>query len=327
MFEKTRSMYLSSTITYFFLPLVLAIPKGYPLSSFERLTNPFSYAIWLMFGFSFLVGILVIVGVKSFRRLDIAAFLFGKFNNFPLANLFNTLLGGSLISPAPRRNFARYILALWLLYTMVIRNAYTGKMYTLLQDSKLKTSFKTVQQLVENGFTIYYAKVLKGTLQSMVSSSANIQEWNFDAFPSKVVLYWLNQNATKSAYFTLKEIVLNYNRELNSTSHEVSILSQEIANFPVTMYLPQNSYLKKSIDVKITQILTGGMIGNWEHFYCSTKNRLQQNQEPTVLTLWLLSGIFILYIIFIIICIVVFILELFSIKYVKIRNFFHIFNI
>lgn len=72
-----------------------------------------------------MVATILIVSLK-FGAEKRRAFVVGKAKN-PFLNMINISFGGALCSnKVPVRNFARTMLIMWLLSSLVLRNAYQG---------------------------------------------------------------------------------------------------------------------------------------------------------------------------------------------------------
>lgn len=83
-------------------------------------------------------------------------FVFGHAaNRTPFLNMINVCLGGSIVS-VPLWNFARTIFMLWLIGCFVLRNAYLGSLFDVLQNLH-SPSFETVDELIDANFTLYMA--------------------------------------------------------------------------------------------------------------------------------------------------------------------------
>lgn len=55
----------------------------------------------------------------------------------------------------PRRNFARFILALYLLFCLIIRTAYQGKQFEFLQKEIRPANVRSIDEMIQKDFTFY----------------------------------------------------------------------------------------------------------------------------------------------------------------------------
>jgi hypothetical protein len=120
-----RNIHMKASYTYFTSNLKWLTPPGRLLTSFEKLFKPFGNILWSCIFIVFLLSFVSIVLVR-FQSRTVQDFVFGYQNNSPGLNLINTFFGGSL-AKLPSRNFARFILAQFMIYCLIIRSSYTGK--------------------------------------------------------------------------------------------------------------------------------------------------------------------------------------------------------
>lgn len=63
------------------------------------------------------------------------------------------------------RNFARFLLMLYILFCMIIRTAYQGKQFEFLQNEMRPADVKTISEMISRNFSFYtfemYAHPLK----------------------------------------------------------------------------------------------------------------------------------------------------------------------
>lgn len=131
-----RSKIFSPSIPYVYDSLLFAIPPGKPYSSLEKLLFPFKATVWMCICTSFLLMAIAIRILKliSKRKLN---FVIGRNIDAPMLNLFKTCLGGTMTEfQLPKRNFARTILGIVFLTTLILRNAYLGNLFNFLRAQK-----------------------------------------------------------------------------------------------------------------------------------------------------------------------------------------------
>lgn len=68
--------------------------------------------------------------------------------------MFNVLFGGSM-PRLPGRNFARFLLALFILYAIVIRNAYQGALFHFMRMEDQPQEVKDMKDMMDKNFTLY----------------------------------------------------------------------------------------------------------------------------------------------------------------------------
>lgn len=151
----SRAEKYSMSFAYVYGFLLYAIPPGKPYSSFEKLFFPFKIIIWSCICTLFVIAAIVLVALKLMPRKN-RDFFIGKSNNMPFFNMVTICLGGTVsIKDMPLRNFARSMLLIWLLLTLVLRNAYQGKLYDNLRSHQRMAPFYRLHELYESNLNLF----------------------------------------------------------------------------------------------------------------------------------------------------------------------------
>lgn len=83
-------------------------------------------------------------------------FIVGKSNNTPFFNMIYIYLGGAItLDRVPVRNFARTIFLIWLLFSLVIRNAYQGKLFDNLRSKQRMAPLFRLNDLFQSDLRLY----------------------------------------------------------------------------------------------------------------------------------------------------------------------------
>lgn len=130
---------------------VFLIPPGRDLSAFEKLAFPFTLPSWTLILLVFVIGLAVIFFMR-FQSSAVSEFLLGRGNSTPYLNLLIAFIGGTQ-TDLPRRNFARYMLMMFLLYSMIIRTLYQASYYKLQQSNRHLKEIKSIDEMVDQNFT------------------------------------------------------------------------------------------------------------------------------------------------------------------------------
>lgn len=156
-FDIDVSKIFSLSFPYLHFGLVFAIPPPKPLAMFDRLFIPFSYAVWFNISSLFIIGLVVIVMLKSMASIapHRRAFVVGSQSRVPFLNMINICLGGGSIASMSSRNFARALLMVWLLGSLVLRNAYLGSLFDVLHSGKTGRAIQTFDDLIDANYTLY----------------------------------------------------------------------------------------------------------------------------------------------------------------------------
>lgn len=85
------------------------------------------------------------------------AFVFGVANHTPLLGLFAILLGATASPTLPTRNFARFVLVVWTLGCIVLRNSYQGALFHFMQTPMTTAPIGSISELVSHNYTLRMA--------------------------------------------------------------------------------------------------------------------------------------------------------------------------
>lgn len=135
---------------------VLIVPPSGLYSPFEKLILPFDLETWIWILIFFGIGFLTVFVIYRCPR-KIQQFVFGLNISTPSMNLTGTFFGIGQIA-LPGRNFSRYILMMFILFCLIIRTAYQGKMFEILQKDLRKPEIQTIDELFEKNITVLLTK-------------------------------------------------------------------------------------------------------------------------------------------------------------------------
>lgn len=325
MYNNIRSEVMQASFGYLYIPYVLAIPVGSKMSSFERLMKPFRYIIWSCLSSSIILGIIFIYYIRFMGKSKLMNFIFGHGNRIPFTNFFAVLLGVTVHGNFPIKNFARYILLIFLMYTFVLRTAYSGALYILLQDGRARNTVKSITEVVENNYTIYafpaVVKVLKDAIPDVKTQFVDAKN------PTNALFERISSSSKeKIALCLLEYSIRSYNQ--NNPNRRVEILDQQLLTAPIVFYMPRHSYIRHRSDDLIMRILSAGLLKRFESYYLYSSRQPQPKQkEPTKLSFSLLFALFSVYAGLQALAFIVFLLELISRKSDWCRIVIDFFNI
>ena len=70
--------------------------------------------------------------------------------------MVEVFLGGTLKEQTlPTKNFARTLLMIFILYSLIIRTVYQGSLVRNLQSENRKPSVTNIDEMIEKGYTLY----------------------------------------------------------------------------------------------------------------------------------------------------------------------------
>lgn len=170
---NSRAEKYSMTFAHYYSALLFAIPIGRPYSSFEKLFFPFKMRAWVCICILFTIAATVITALKLAPQRK-RAFLMGRKNDMPFFNMINICLGVTIpFNGIPVRNFARTILFNWLLFTLVLRNAFQGKLFDNLRSNQRMAPLFNLNELYASNYKLY---VYESFYQDMVDALPTNQQ-------------------------------------------------------------------------------------------------------------------------------------------------------
>jgi hypothetical protein len=143
------------SVLYLVNEIIGIIPPGMEWNALEMLIYPFQLNFWCCVICCGLCGLLVIF-VASKKSKIVQDFVFGRNVRNPSLNMFIGFIGGSQ-TILPARNFARFLLMLFLMYSLVIRTIYQGSYFNSLQSEDRHThkGVQSVDEMLKQNFTFY----------------------------------------------------------------------------------------------------------------------------------------------------------------------------
>lgn len=144
--------YVTSDVFYS-LTTHYTIPPGEPYTDLEKMFLMFDPAVWIAIAATFLIGFITIQ-IINLMSVKVQRFVFGRNIRTPTLNLLNIFLCGGQFK-IPGRNFARFFLMLFIIWSLIIRTCYQSTLFKLLQADARKPEIKTYTELYEKGFTFY----------------------------------------------------------------------------------------------------------------------------------------------------------------------------
>ncbi|XP_053660606.1 uncharacterized protein LOC128709623 [Anopheles marshallii] len=319
--DVTRSFYLKAGIAHYTSRILFAVPQGRPYSAFEKLFRPFGTDVWAALGVTLGV-VATVVGLLSCGRSARAwrGFVYGSSGRMPLLTALYLLWGGVVVV-VPRRNFARLLLCLWLLFTFWLRTVYQGSLYLYLQRSATYPPLATLDEIHRS--TLHYHMVNiamrffvdrpeikprvrfvpagQDTLGALVAGMASRYHDRVVVCPQDMVAY------NNKLY------------RLQGAAELVQVTRESITLFPLTIYYPKKSFLTQLFDREVRRIVESGLMGYWvrnygDYDFESNRRAPQNTGEPHKLTLEHMEGAYQLLVASHLLATVVFLFELASLR-------------
>lgn len=151
--QYLRTIYLSVTVPYFNDKVILLVPPLSPLPPFMKLLHPFKMHVWSMIAGTFSISFSVIFVIKI-MPVKFYNFVIGKNVRTPYLNTLIGMIGMSQ-DKLPSGTFARYLLTLYLIFSMIIRSIYQGGLYNVLKSSIYSRERTTIDEYYDDNFNFH----------------------------------------------------------------------------------------------------------------------------------------------------------------------------
>lgn len=127
-------------------------PPAQTYTSFEKLFLAFDNKVWILIGVTFAVAFIVIFALR-FVPSKLQEIVFGSRIVSPWFNVIGAFFGMGQVT-LPRRSFSRFLLMSFILYSLIIRTAYQGKSFEVLQKDVHKKPIRTVEEIGEKDWPV-----------------------------------------------------------------------------------------------------------------------------------------------------------------------------
>jgi len=114
----------------------------------------FDLTTWLLIAGTFLASFVVIIIISNFAPLKVRHLIFGENVPMPALNVLIAFFGLSQAT-LPRGSFARFLLNLFIIWSIIIRTCYQGKLFEYLQGDNRKPQIKSINELMDRNFTYF----------------------------------------------------------------------------------------------------------------------------------------------------------------------------
>lgn len=95
-----------------------------------------------------------VVFLLKYQPSTVRNFVYGNDIKTPCLNIANIFFGGSL-HKLPVRNFARTLIGLFMIYSLVIRSSYQGALFNFMKGDFREEPVNDLKTMVEQDFTFY----------------------------------------------------------------------------------------------------------------------------------------------------------------------------
>ncbi|XP_055611382.1 glutamate receptor ionotropic, NMDA 3A-like [Uranotaenia lowii] len=308
-----KHTFFSYAYPYFQTSIIMVISPGLEYGPFERLLLPFQFSVWISFSAVFFVGIITI-GVLKFFPKAVQGFVFGSLNQTPVVNFVKSTLGDSL-ELLPTRNFARFLLLLWISCCFVLRTVYQQIMFDHLSRLQNHSTAQNWDQFVAGGYRIfamdrqqYFYENVPPNVEPRITTMTSQQYSSI----YKGIRFG-NIRGAASLYL---ESALYFNQKFFTRGSNAfyQIFPERLYSAPIAIFFPKNSPLVKVFDPKLRQLVAHGFVQHWRQKVFDRnlevyQRSLQTQPQARPISLNALADVFGIYIVGMILATLVFCLE------------------
>jgi hypothetical protein len=255
-----RIKFLDCSESYLNYPVLLVVPRGEKLTILETLLRPFEQLVWILLLIAFAVGFLVIFIVNCMPK-QIQSFVYGEKVKQPVMNMLLVILG-SQQKVLPKRNFARFILMMFIILCLVLRSIYQGLLYQFLQSDGRHKEVQSIQEMIDKNFTVFTHESYFDIINANPELAKITREVNKNNTGNKLP-------DEKSALVTTMTVLIGFSQ--NHKSFPYKICKDHLVTVNIVSYYTKNFFLKTKLDLHIGSLVSSGLIDHWRFKYDNTR--------------------------------------------------------
>lgn len=161
--QQSRAEAMSATRIVYTDTLVLVTPPPFLIDPMKAILLPFTFTSWMFIGMVVLIAFGIIITLKFTPKI-FHDYVIGDNLKGSVLNIWNVLLGGGQ-SVLPNRNFPRFLLLSYIIFTLIIRTLYQVKIFDILKNDQWNVDLKTIDDFIEHDFTFYMHDTLASRLE------------------------------------------------------------------------------------------------------------------------------------------------------------------
>ena len=289
--RKSRLEVFDATDFYISDYLVFVIPPGAEYGPFEKFLLPLTLGTWFMVMTVFCIACLAIFYIRR-RSKATQDFVFGRNIRHPYLNVLTAFVGGSQ-SRLPTRNFSRFLLMSFLMYSLVIRTAYQGAYYGFLKSNMKHDEPNTIDEMIDKDFRFYFFDWtidFSADIEKLSSRATVIPESDKD-----LILKKMDHSDFKGALIE-QMAILSIRDQTDQHLYKSKICKEKFLFISSVIYTQKNFYLLDEINKHIQTIHAAGLNYYWHSKFLgksySAIVSAQASKQPQTLKMLQLSGCF-----------------------------------
>lgn len=298
---------MTSSYVYFTSYFVWMIPQAPILSSIEKLLKPFDSWVWIWFVTFLLLAMVVVIILKLICPKSIRDFVFGANVQSPGLNIINIIMGGTL-HQLPRRNFARTLLIIFMVYGFIIQNSYKGALFKYMQLEVREQKITSTEELIAKNYTFYMGPSFTQQLSVMpkvLEKTVVVNRTSYSQLVDRL------QNPDFNGAVLTSDAHLAYRNIEASPDRYFGHAKKKIRNTNVAIYFNKDSCLIHQVNTIIVNLISGGLIDTWASNFIDRSFLKRKSKSNAIqLSMDQLSGAFQLLIAGLILSFFVFLVEI-----------------
>ena len=132
------------------------ISPGEPYTDLERMFMMFDDGLWIAIGVTLIGAASITLGLNFVSR-RVKTFIAGRGIHSPTMNLISIFLNGAQ-ARVPGESFARFLVILFIIWSMIIRTCHQSMLFKILQADLRKPTVKTLDEFFESNLTLFLHK-------------------------------------------------------------------------------------------------------------------------------------------------------------------------
>lgn len=140
---------------YLYLGFTFAVPPGEPYSDLQKMFMMFDFDLWIAIVTTFIIALCATLTLNLVSR-SIRNLIAGRVVS-PTLNVFEIFLCGGQVH-VPRGSFARILLILFIVWSLIIRTCHQSMLFELLQADLRKPKLKTLDQFFKSNLSLFMFK-------------------------------------------------------------------------------------------------------------------------------------------------------------------------
>lgn len=263
--DKRRHQFATSAVYHqsYFIFVVRSERYSGP---FGQLIRPFEPVVWLCLLATLLAALICARCLEQRVRLQ-----------HPVENLIASTTGNPVPSHrVPHSSFLRHLLANWLLLTLVLRCAYQAKLFDVLRIPKQQPLPHGLAGLLRQNYTL----ISSGYHDFYPRQLTQLMEGNFSERYQRLQQA---RKGTRLVTISLDNNLAHWQRKRRRGSR-LTHIREPIYLYQLVIYFPNNTILKFSIDRKIEQLRSSGVLSHIERRYLPAGNFGQVDSNVELVT-------------------------------------------